>query len=122
LEARGAFENHPERKEDRANEPVPTGELGDPPAVLTPLQKALWAELAEIIPPGVARNADRWAIEMAVRIMSRVRTGRAKGNEYSTLKSLLASFGMTPADRSRVKATIAPKEDEWADFGPPSQQ
>jgi hypothetical protein len=122
LEARGSFIAHPERKEDRAHEPVPSGELGLPPATLTPFQKTIWAELAGIIPAGVAGNCDRWIIEIAVKLMAKVRLGKAKGIDYSQLLTCLARLGMTPADRSRVKATATPQEDSWDDLGPATQQ
>lgn len=38
------------------------------------------------------------------------------------LSAMLSRFGLTPADRSRVVATVAPKEEsEWAELDEPQQ-
>jgi hypothetical protein len=106
LENRGAFLHNPQRREDRAGEPVPTKELGPAPATLTPFQAKIWDELATIIPAGVAFDCDRWVIERAVRLMSKVRRGVAKCSEVSQLITCLSRMGMTPADRSRVRSMV----------------
>jgi hypothetical protein len=124
LANRGSFIHNPDRLEARANEPTPTGELGEPPASLTHLQKSIWLELAALIPPGVAGNCDRWIVEIAVKLMSKVRRGVAKGVEVSQLLACLSRMGMTPADRSRVKANIAAdlEKSDWDDLDEKSEQ
>ena len=106
LENRGAFLHNPQRREDRAEEPIPTGELGEPPVGLTPYQANIWRELAAIIPPGVAADCDRWLVELAVKLMAKVRRGVARCSEVSQLLTCLSRMGMTPADRSRVKSMV----------------
>ena len=117
LEARGSFINHKNRKEARAGEPVVAKKLGSPPKTLTDEQKKLWREFSKIVPPGVATYADRWAVEIVVSTMAKFRAGAITGAETGQLTSLLSRFGLTPADRSRVVATLVPKpDDEWSDL------
>ena len=117
LEASGSFINHKNRKAARAGEPVVTKRLGSPPKTFTDEQKTLWHEFAKIVPPRVATYADRWAVEIVVCAMAKFRADTITGAERAQLTSLLSRFGLTPADRSRVVATLAPKpDDEWSDL------
>jgi hypothetical protein len=120
LEARGSFISHKNRKAARAGEPVVTKKLGSPPKSFTDEQKKLWHEFAKIVPPGVSTYADRWAVEIVVCAMAKFRAGTISGTETGHLTSLLSRFGLTPADRSRVVATLVPKEEsEWAELDEP---
>jgi hypothetical protein len=120
LEARGSFINHKNRKEARAGEPVVTKRLGSPPKTFTDEQKKIWHEFAKVVPEGVATYADRWAVEIVVCAMAKFRAGTITGAERAQLTSFLSRFGLTPADRSRVVATLAPKEEsEWAELDEP---
>jgi hypothetical protein len=120
LEARGSFISHKNRRDARAGEPVVTKRLGSPPKTFTDEHKKLWREFAKIVPPGVATYADRWAVEIVVWTMAKFRAGTITGAETSQLTSLLSRFGLTPADRSRVVATLASKEEsEWAELDEP---
>src|ERR1039458_6561198 len=98
LEARGSFLKHPERKRARKNEPQPTGELGDPPKHLDRDEKAAWIYVASLLPPGVAKNRDRVAMEEIACLLVSCRKRRA-----------------TSADSSRVSASQPekPKNDPW---------
>ena len=120
LEARGSFISHKNRKDARAGEPVVTKKLGSPPKTLTDEQKQTWREFAKMVPAGVATYSDRCAVEIVVCAMVKFRAGTITGAERSQLTSLLSRFGLTPADRSRVVATLAPKlDDEWSDLDEP---
>ena len=122
LEARGSFIGHKNRKEARAGEPVVTKKLGGPPKALTDEQKGIWREFAKVVPEGVATYADRWAVEIVVCAMAKFRAATITGGERSQLTGLLSKFGLTPADRSRVVATLAPKEEsEWDELDEPQQ-
>ena len=112
LEARGGFLKHPERKSARAGEPKPTGELGDPPEELNRDEKKVWREVAALIPPGVAKNSDRIAMELIACLLGKFRRNRASVGEINQLLSLLAKMGMTPADRSRVVAVLPESQSE----------
>jgi hypothetical protein len=120
LEARGSFASHKNRKTARAGEPVETRPLGGPPRTFTEEQRKLWREFARMVPTGVATYADRWGVELIVAAMTKYRAGTAKSMDMQQISSLLARFGLTPADRSRVAATLAPKvDDEWLDIDEP---
>ena len=113
--------NHPERKAARAGEPQPTEDLGKAPAYMTAAQKKIWAELEGLVVPGLLTKQDRWVVEMATVLMSKIRSGEAKPQEISTFTSLLSKMGLSPADRSKVSVT-APRKDQdkssWASFIP----
>jgi hypothetical protein len=115
LDTRGSFLRHPERKRARANEPQPTGELGDPPKSLDRDEKAAWRYIASVLPPGVAKNSDRLAMEELARLLVICRLRSAKPGERLLLKNYLTSFGMTPADRSRVTVVdpIKKPDNPW---------
>jgi hypothetical protein len=122
LRARGGFITHKDREVARAGEPVETRKLGAPPKTFTEGQKAAWREFAKMVPRGVATYADRWAVELIVTSMTKFRSGAYRAADLSTISNLLARFGLTPADRSRVVATIGPKpDDEWAELDEPQQ-
>jgi phage terminase small subunit len=121
LEARGAFIKHPERRRARANEPKPSGELGNAPSYFTKDERKIWKELKEMCLPGVLANSDRWAVETACTLMAKQRKREIKTQEVQLLLSLLGKLGMTPADRAKVTAVPQPAEqvqDEWAEFLP----
>jgi hypothetical protein len=85
------------------------------------------------IPPNVATKADRLVIEVAVRMVERMRhphiaegdnackpgcPGEMRSSDYATLNRCLGQLGMNPADRSKIKVAEAPQVDEWEeDFG-----
>ena len=122
LESRGSFINHKDRRDARAGEPVVTKKLGGPPKIFTDEQRKLWHEFAKIVPAGVATYADRWAVEIVVCAMAKFRAGTICGAETGQLTSLLSRFGLTPADRSRVVATLVPRpDDDWSDLDEPQQ-
>jgi phage terminase small subunit len=100
LDARGSFLKHPERR--RPNEPQEARPLGNAPMCLTPEQKKLWREIARNLPPGVGKISDRYAFEILVRLLAKERADSINNNERGQLIKLLGSFGMTPADRSKV--------------------
>jgi hypothetical protein len=105
LAMRGAFETHPERAEDRAQEPKCIGELGDAPQNLTEPEAACWRELCGMVHAGSVGSNDRVALEIFASLLAEYRESRRDFNTAKLLRlqSFLAAFGMTPADRSRVK-------------------
>jgi hypothetical protein len=121
LELKGAFKKDPQRRRSRENEPKPSGVLGDPPEEFRPEEKSIWLELASIAPPKVLTNTDRWIVEMAVKIMSRLRKEGIGGRygvqvgELAQLKACLSAMGMTPVDRSKVIVTNDPNDQKQQD-------
>ncbi len=106
LDAKGSFLKHPERR--RPNEPQETRPLGNAPKYLTAEQKKLWGEIAHNLPPGVGKVSDRFAFEMLVRLMAKERADSINNNQRRQLIKLLGSFGMTPADRSKISVESPP--------------
>lgn len=101
LELRGSFQHDPQRR--RPDEPIPAGDLGQAPRHLTAAQRRVWRELAEIVPPGVLGDSDRWIVEIAARLMAKLRdAGELGPGQLAQLVGCLARLGMTPADRSRI--------------------
>jgi len=107
-ELNGSFDQHPERRKERALEPKPEGLLGPPPASFSEADYTgkrllvIWNEIVSQCPPGVLTFADRMHVELACRLMHRIRTSTAKSGDYSRLDALLGKMGMNPADRSKV--------------------
>jgi len=78
------------------------------------------AEFARMVPAGVAIYADKWGVELIVGAMTKFRAGTAKSADMQQLSTMLSRFGLTPADRNRVVATLAPEpEDDWSDLDEP---
>jgi hypothetical protein len=106
-EASGAFAHDPQRRDARANEPIPSGPLGEPHASLTDLEKQIWHELAANAPPGVLTIADRIMVEMTCRLIARERDPEhknpLKAAERQQIISCLARMGMSAADRSKIR-------------------
>ena len=113
----GAFAKNPKRGRARANEPVPNPELGAPPAYFDDAQKACWAEFADIMPPGVIAKSDRIIVEMAARLLAQYRSADGlQAMAMRQLMSVLASLGLTPADRSKVQAVPRSQGSGWDNF------
>ena len=104
------------RHRDRADEPEIIAPLGAPPEGWPVAAKMMWAEIANCIPPGVARKADRVMLEVLIRLIAKMR----ENSEALTpalaaqIRAGCAAFGMTPADRSRVSAPRLPEENPFA--------
>lgn len=114
LDAKGSFITHPERR--RPKEPAVDKPLGSPPKHLAAPQQKAWKELAKQMPPGVARHSDRIAFEMMAVLLCKFRAGTAMAAESSQLLNLCARFGMTPADRTKVSSSEAPKQSKLSAF------
>lgn len=112
LELRGAFDKNPQR---RREEPQVESDLGQPPEHFDEARQAAWLEIVDMAPEGVLTKADRIAVEMLADLMVRYRASMKPGGDKFTsadrrdMLAVLARFGMTAADRSRV---AAPKEKE----------
>jgi hypothetical protein len=108
LDAKGAYLVHPERKPK--GEPKPKGKLSHTaPKHLTDDQKLLWRELLAMIPPGVAFNSDKWALEELVVLKDESRKKTISDAAATRLKSYLVEFGLTPVARTRVTVAAEPE-------------
>lgn len=116
-ELKGTGRKHPERMRERENEPMPTGPLGAAPAHFDDDEVAMWAEISGILPYGVAGDSDRLIVEMLCRVMLQLRDtprGQLDPPLLGKFQSLVGALGMTPADRSKVKAMKAPVQNAFA--------
>jgi len=117
LELRGAFDKNPQR---RREEPNVDSELGPPPEHFDDARCAAWAEVVDMAPEGVLTKSDRIAIEMLSDLLVRYRASMTPAGDKFTsadrrdLLAILARFGMTAADRSRVAAPT--QKDETGDL------
>lgn len=117
LHLRGAFDAHPERLRDRANEPRPTKPIGPAPSWMNPEQRSAFREIARRAYPGVLASGDVFALELAAVLLAQMRRDPASMSaaKMGRLQALLGSMGLTPADRSRVSA--APLQPRKASNG-----
>lgn len=102
---------------DRSGEPSDIGELGKPPAHLSPEDAAAWREIAASLAPGVAGRADRFVVEIVAVLIARLRTPEGlKAADLACLHRGLASLGMTPTARSKVAPPVRESKaavDPW---------
>jgi hypothetical protein len=109
LKLSGTFQQNKPRYEHLRN-PVVTIQLpvGRPPAHIGAAEKAVWAELVRVAHPGLLTRSDRLILEIAAKLIVRMRTSDAKTSELNALMNVLAKIGMTPA--ARLKMNLQPLE------------
>lgn len=103
------------RYKARLNEPKPVALLGSAPKHLDAEQKRIWEEIVERVPEGILFACDAYVVELTVRLTQKMRDGKLSASETGQYRGCLASLGITPADRSRVKAPPAPPEKSKLD-------
>lgn len=88
-----------------------TTPLGDPPARLTLIEREAWTAIVTTAPQGVLTSADLLAVALTACLLAEHwETGRAfPASKMAQLKAFLGAFGMTAADRSKVKVINPPK-------------
>jgi hypothetical protein len=126
LELSGSAKKNKARMEaqGRGTEPQPDPEFGNVPRSLTPTQKKYWAELTDLVAPGVLTKADRWLVRLTVLMAEKVFDGTATSSQTATFERCLARLGMSPADRSKIKVSTPdaePEADPFAEFAGPEQ-
>lgn len=114
LDARGAFDKNPNRR--RVDEPEPNGEIGEPPTRFNAAELVAWSEIVSTCAAGVFCKSDRLAVEVAAVLLAMFREDPAgiPAAKLARLDSLMARFGMTPSDRSKVSAPKAPAVNPFA--------
>lgn len=114
LEMRGAYKKNPQRK--RVDEPEVVAGIGDAPDYFSPEQADAWNVIVKQCHVGVLCHADGIAVEIAAVLLAQFRADPVEmaGAKLARLDSLLARFGMTPADRSKV--TGAKKREDANPF------
>lgn len=116
LELRGAFDKNPKRRGERANEPAPNGEIGDPPHGLTVDVHDAWFAIIDACPPGVLCKADRIALHVAAVLYAEFNSCAMEmpAARVNALFAALSRFGMDPASRSKVGVPQKPKENSFS--------
>jgi hypothetical protein len=105
----GTFE--PSRHAGRREPPV-NGAIGDPPASWPQEAREIWTEVVSCIPADCAGHSDRIIVELTTRLLIQMRSkGKFNAAVAAQLRCCLATLGMTPADRSRVSASLAANLD-----------
>jgi hypothetical protein len=102
LELSGAFRHDPQRRAAREGEPVLTEPLGEAPGVLDEAETARWEEIRRWAP--WLTVADRVIVEETCRLWMAARNNELRTGDRHQLAANLGRLGMTPSDRSRVKA------------------
>lgn len=104
------------KQRNNPNEPAPTRGIGPAPKHLEDDQKKIWDELVGIMYAGVLGEADRIAFEIMVVLLHDFRSCYLdfSGAKLARLEGLLARFGMTPADRTKI---VVPKGGKQNPFG-----
>jgi hypothetical protein len=116
LELSGAFEKHPERKRERADEPKPDGPIGPPPphwlvdSGAFKFQEygrliAIWHELIAQAPPGVLTIADRTQLEIICGQVDQLRRGLLKPPAKKDLSEMLGTIACRPDKRAGFKVS-----------------
>lgn len=116
LDLKGATKHNPGRYADRRDEPKPDGALPEPPDYFDDGRRAIWNELYGQIALGVVTIQDAMAFEVLVNMVAEYRRDpiRMSATKVMNLISMLARFGMTPSDRTRIK--VAPVESDHNPF------
>lgn len=103
--------------------PIILTPLGTAPRHLGAPERAAWNELARNAHPGLLGRSDRILLEIAARLVVRMRHTDAKTGEFSALTTILGKLAMTPASRlkmdlpapvSPVTASQTEEEKAWA--------
>ena len=118
LEMSGAFRKNPKRAIGRTNEPIPSGEIGEPPEHLNERERELWHEFVRECPQGVAKNSDRFALMALCKIAYKIESGGfdLTAADYAMLKTYLQQFGMTPVSRSMVQVKQDDNGNEFSEI------
>lgn len=115
-ELKGSFDKNPQRR--RKGEPKPKSGIGPAPSHLGEYEQRVWDELVGIALPGVLGDVDRWAVEMAVRLMAEMRASPETftAGKYGHLISCLSRMGMTPSDRTKLAVQGKSDDEGWDDL------
>lgn len=118
MEMRGSFKAHPERRDQRADEPVGLPELRqDAPEWLSQPVKDAWKYLRAKLIPRVALEPDEPAFINLCEFWSRFVVNALPAPERKQMDTLLGKFGMNPSERSKVSAGPKQKANKFAAIG-----
>ncbi|MDX2061372.1 MAG: hypothetical protein SFV24_26405 [Gemmatimonadales bacterium] len=104
LDLTGRLKHDKKRYADRADEPVDNDPIGEPPAAFNEVQQRIWRDVKAELVDGVGLASDRQSFGTLVRLLEKQERNDLTAAELAALIKLYTLFGMTPSDRSRVKA------------------
>src|SRR5690242_21906679 len=73
--------------------------IGPPPERLTAERAAIWREIANLLPMGVAEAGDTIGFELLVALTAESRRGALNAAALSQYRQLLDSYALTPLGR-----------------------
>lgn len=123
LKKSGAFAKNPQRGRQRENEPTYTTGVPAAPAWMLPDAREEYERIVEVLTEKQVVTTVDWPVLIAYcqlwgELCMTWQSGeRTPASSYAALVSLASRLGLTPADRSKVAAVKADKqESEWAKF------
>lgn len=119
LEAAGSLDRKKTRYAYRKREPNTGRGIGPAPDRLPDDERAIWDEIVSDLAPGVLQSSDRGSLAALVQLEAEKRRDAAGfgGRKWMVWLALIRSFGMTPADRSRVAVQADGEETGKAKVG-----
>lgn len=106
----GSAKHNPDRHREDHLIPDDVGPLGDPPENLDEHLKCIWEEIVHQVHPDIIQQSDRLTLEQFCRVVHEIRTGdKFVSAQHQRYQAYAAMFGMSPADRQRVKIKEKPK-------------
>jgi hypothetical protein len=76
--------------------------IGATPRHLQAIERAAWTEAVKNVPQGLLGRPDRIILEVASRLIARMRTGEMKPSELGVLLHVLNKLGMNPTARQKL--------------------
>jgi phage terminase small subunit len=126
LQLSGTYQRNKRKYDDRLN-PVATilPPIGTAPRHLQATERAVWAEVVRSAPEGLLGRPDRIALEVATRLIVKMRTGDYKPSDVGALLNVFTKLGMTPAARQKLNlqppatpatSELTAEEKVWAEL------
>jgi phage terminase small subunit len=106
LELSGAFKRNPQRRRDRADDPVVDEPVGPPPRHLSEQARKIWNRIARSEAGTWLRVTDRDALEVYCGLKAQAETDLAgmQSSRISLLNKYQNDLGLTTTARTKVKA------------------
>lgn len=108
-DAKGYYDEHPERFPEGVEALEDAPPLDVPPARLDEPHRDIWREIVAVLVPGVLKVSDARAFESMVRLIYKEQEGTIEIGERGQLIKLYSLFGMTPADRTKIQVEKKPQ-------------
>ena len=118
LKLAGSFAKDPARGRARKNEPKPKKAIPKSSRRLDAEGKKIYKELLAEMPPGVAFNSDKFALEILAHLLSEFYSDPhvMPTSRIMAMKEMIAKFGLSPVDRIKVQAEPQKEKNEFDDL------